>query len=132
MVTFVDPDGPESTDTDGGVVSTENDCSLSAWFPTASVARTRNTYGPSANGPPTTSVDVLVHGPYAGVPWSTEHATLVAVASTTVNANDGVVSLLSGGGPESTDRDGGVVSTVNDCVASVCSCWSSVARTRKT
>ena len=65
VLSFVGPAGPESIDSDGGVASTENDRVATAWFPAASVARTRKVYDPSANA---AAVYGLVHGAYAGVP----------------------------------------------------------------
>ena len=65
VLSFVGPDGPESIDSDGGAVSTENDRVATVWFPAASVARTRNVYDPSASA---AAVYGLVHGTYAGVP----------------------------------------------------------------
>ena len=43
VVSFVGPDGPESIDTDGAAPSTSKPCESVAWFPAASVARTRKT-----------------------------------------------------------------------------------------
>lgn len=43
VASFVSPDGPESIDSDGAAVSTVNACDATAWFPAASVARTRKT-----------------------------------------------------------------------------------------
>src|SRR6185312_14122526 len=51
------------------------------------------------------SVDALEHGPYAAVPWSIEHSTVVALAST-VKPNTGMASFVGPDGPESIDTDG--------------------------
>ena len=42
VLSFVSPDGPELIARAGGVASTEKACESLAWFPAASVTRTRN------------------------------------------------------------------------------------------
>jgi hypothetical protein len=130
VLSLVVPDGPKPIDSDGGVVSTVNVREAIAWFPTPLVARTRKTYVPSGSGVPMTCVVALVHGPYAGVPSSTEHSTVVPTSA--VNPNDGTASFVGPAGPESIDNDGAALSTEKACEALAWFPTPSVARTRKT
>jgi hypothetical protein len=66
VLSLVSPDGPESTVRSGAAVSTENACESLAWFPAASVARTRKVYLPSESG--AAGAYGLAHGTYDGAP----------------------------------------------------------------
>jgi hypothetical protein len=128
VLSLVVPDGPKPIDSVGGVVSIVNVRTVIAWFPTPLVARTRKVYLPSANGAVVCEL-VVVQGPYAGDPWSTEHSTVVPGSA--ANPNDGVVSFVGPAGPESIDNDGAALSTEKSCVRVTWFPTPSLARTRK-
>ena len=109
---FVSPVGPAAIAVSGASVSTENArlAGVSSTLPAASVARTSKVCAPSV------SAAVVRGEPHvANAAASTRHSKLAPASLE--NAKVGVESLVSPLGPASTVVSGGVVSTVQACVA---------------
>ena len=88
-------------------------------LPTASFARTRKVYGPSASGEEGVWELAPEQGPKAGVPVSIEHSKPAPASELKVKV--GVESLVRPEGPESMVTTGAVVSTVQVELAGVAS-----------
>ena len=88
VLSLVVPDGPKPIDSDGGTVSTVNVRESIALFPTPSGRPHAEDVRPVGERRRRVRASRVVHGPYAGVPWSTEHSTVVPGSA--VNPNDGV------------------------------------------
>ena len=131
VVSLVAPSGPESTIVWGGVVSIviERLAGVGSVFWAVSIARTSKVCGPSGRDAGVWLVG-LEQAPNAAP--SSRHWKLEP-ASSELNPNVGVGSLMGPEGPESIAVTGATVSTVNERLAGVESTfWAgSVARTSK-
>src|ERR687895_1558749 len=111
-VRFVNWSGPDPIDATGATVSTVQAYdAASPKLPAPSVARTRNTWSPSANGAapgPAPYSCGLVHATHS--PASSLHSK--PAVSPALNAKLASVLLVSGSGPESITAFGAKVSTV--------------------